>query len=398
MTMLPHPLYFAYWEGAKAYDPTSTHTEQGNFWNTQLTSQTTPSTTELMEPWMAIAQRWRLTYQAVTIYQDGPDLANQGTIVVSQSPMQPALFHCNSAGYNGGVYPALRLALFEKDTEGPNFQRSQAMPNAYMGRSREGAYVPLKLTDTCQDWQSKADLISPFSSPSWEIPSAVTTLPTTNTHSYPFWDVPGMIGNVTEGVITLSGQCIPSLCNGTVANISARNLSDQTSFTFYFRTGFEMQLAPSSTFTPQLKLSPPYDPVALDTYFAISRELKDAYPADYNDLGKMWDVISKAIRTSGPALQNLPLAKYAAPFVRAGLDIGDSVRKTRLEQRGAAGRGDEKPSAGEKEAAQEQVQADRLVRKMPGLFVGRSPARRTRVVQAQTGRGRRRKGKNRGGG
>jgi len=41
-----------------------------------------------------LAQRWRLAYMSVTCYQDGPDLANQGTIVVAQNPVQPAMWPC----------------------------------------------------------------------------------------------------------------------------------------------------------------------------------------------------------------------------------------------------------------------------------------------------------------
>jgi hypothetical protein len=51
--------------------------------------------------------------------------------------------------------------------------------------------------------------------------------------------------------------------------------------------------------------------MALDAYYAISRELKDAYPADYNDLGKIWDVIKKAAVNTLPLLRHVP---YVGPF------------------------------------------------------------------------------------
>jgi hypothetical protein len=117
------------------------------------------------------------------------------------------------------------------------------------------------------------------------------------------------------------GDMIPGLMNGSVAHVSARNLSDQTSFTFHFRMGIEIQLDPSSTLTPQLKLSPPYDPLALDTYFAIARELKDAYPADYNTTGKLGGAIKEALKALGPPLlAMIPGGASLAPLVGPTVD------------------------------------------------------------------------------
>jgi hypothetical protein len=321
-------LYFAYWSSPKGRDPVSGDTVNGNFWNTQLVASTIPSDLELRNTWLALAQRWRLCYQSVTIYQDGPDLANQGTIVVSQAPLQPNYYTASILDPVSGVlYPHTKYAWYNDVSQGPNFQRSQAMPNAYMGRSREGAYIPLKLTETCQDWQSQGSMIVPYQ------PGGLgsgdhtlwTSVSGTANHSYPFWRVTPVWG--LNG--SMHGTSIPDLMNATVAHVSARNLSEQTSFTFFFRMGIEVQLAASSSLTPQLKLSPPYDRMALDTYFEVARELKDAYPADYNDLGRMWDVISSAAKTILPALGMLPgVAPFSAPITGI-VQAGDAIRKRR---------------------------------------------------------------------
>lgn len=354
MTMLPHPLYVAYWEGDKAYSPADATAQVGNFWNTQLTAETTPTSDQLLAAWLAMAQRWRITYMSVTAYQDGPDLANQGTLVVSQTPMQPSHFACSIAPGSTN-YSFRTLAEFDKDNEGPNFQRSQSMPNAYMGRSREGCYVPLKLTDTCQEWHSQSDLIVPYR-PASTSTSGITAVPGSDYQTFPFHStVPAYY--IASGP-TLRGSAVPDLMNGGVANISARNLSEETSFTFYFRLGVEMQLAPTSTLTPQLKLSPPHDPTAMDTYFAIARELKDAYPADFNDLGRMWDVISATVKSISPVLRTIPLARRSDPFIKAGLAIGDTVREARKAP--AAGDRDRPPQA-QVERAQEAVTAMRTI-------------------------------------
>jgi hypothetical protein len=296
-------------------------------WNTQLVSSTVPTSVELNAAWLLLAQRWRLCYQSVTIYQDGPDLANQGTIVVSQSPLQAKKYSWSAADGTYG-YAMTPLAWFDDIQQGPNFQRSQALPNAMMGRSRDGAYVPLKLTETSQDWQSASDLITPYQ-PSALGPAGTTTwtrLPTVPLTTYPF---PVVIGAYEPNPGNIHGDVVPNLLNGSVAHISARNLSDQTSFTFHFRLGLEVQLAPSSTLTPQLKLSPPYDRQALDTYFQIARELKDGYPADYNDLGRIWDVISGAAKRILPIAQLVPGLAAPASLARDVVSAGDTVRRFR---------------------------------------------------------------------
>jgi hypothetical protein len=264
----------------------------------------------------------------VTIYQDGPDLANQGTIVVSQAPLQPNYYthsYQTVTQPSGPDYGLTRLAWYDDVSQGPNFQRSQAMPNAMMGRSRDGAYIPLKLTETCQDWQSQGNLICPF------VPAELGTdtysvwvrIPVVKVPAYPFPVVEPFYEPAGGGIL---GQSIPDLMNASVAHISARNLSDQTSFTFYFRMGIEVQLTASSSLTPQLKLSPPFDRVALDTYFAIARELKDGYPADYNDLGRMWDVISQAAKAVIPMLRYVPAI---GPVAQSAVSLGDSIRSRR---------------------------------------------------------------------
>lgn len=79
---------------------------------------------------------------------------------------------------------------------------------------------------------------------------------------------------------------------------------------FYFRCGWEMQPLPGTNLVSFAKSSPPFDQRAISSYFAISRELKDAYPADYNDLGKILEVIKSAARVA------LPVASMIFPAAR----------------------------------------------------------------------------------
>lgn len=327
MSILPHPYYFAYWSGndGNVVCPESGINIEGNMWNTQLIQGGgQPASDALLNAWLGVAQRWRLAYAGCTIYQDGPDLANQGTIVVAQTPVVSQLT-TSSQTIGTTAFSSVPLKYYSKAIMGPAFARSQNMPSAMLGRSRDGAYVPLKLTDTCQDWFGPETVIGVLSGLSVMPNSAVVQIPNTYLPNYPFPSVQSTVLKPSDG--TFSGDALVDLVSTNVAQVSARNLSPQTSYTFYFRYGIEMQMAPSSALTPQLKLSPPYDPRALNTYFMLSREMKDAYPADYNDLGKMWDVISGAIKTVAPAL-NLAVPGLGALGKGVAM-FGDSVRARR---------------------------------------------------------------------
>jgi len=333
LTMLPHPYFLAAWDSPKGMSPESGTATHGNFWNTQLVPAGTggqPPDYVLYDAWTKLALRWRLAYMSVTVYQDGPDLANQGTIVVSQAPITPLVVGGCTTSVQANRYVSTRIAMFNPAEEGPNFSRSQAMPNAMMGKSKEGAYAPLKLTDTVQDWHTTMhDYGVQMLDVQGQPDTAFTLMNPSSAPSWPFWSVMPMVNNGATGVFT--GNRVVDLLQDNVCHISARNLADTTSYAFHFRMGVEVQLAPSSTLTPQLKLSPPYDPAALEAYFRISRELKDGYPADYNDFGKMWDAISNAVRILRPALNVvLPGLGSAAGGVA---ELGDTIRNRRRNNR-----------------------------------------------------------------
>lgn len=327
-SLLPHPINMMY---VNRRDSTAPAGVESNFMNTQILGVTHQ---DKFMNWMLLTKRWRLAYMSVTAYQDGPDLANQGTIVVAQIPVQPVLLSSNKEF--GVILQSLPdAALYDAD-DYPDFNVAQAMPNAYYNRSREGAYVPLKLTESCQDWVSESDNVCMRShvntafNPvfgSYEIGArgTVKPFPHVNMAALTYTDV-AYGANITSGMM-----------NGTWASISGTNLAVTTSFTFFVRLGIEMQVTPQSLLSPQLKLSPPYDSQALNTYFQIARELKDAYPADYNDLGKIWDVISQAAKAVLPwvALSPGPVGVMAKGLQAVTMG-GDMVRKRNKAARGNA--------------------------------------------------------------
>jgi len=287
--------------------------------------------------WFAQFVRWRLAYAAVTVYQDGPDLANQGTIVVCQKPVQPLRTNpANIPVSAANPYVMTMPHAFTMGTfDSPNYIYSQGMPNAYFGRSRDGAYVPLKLTRTHQEWHSAADWTFQLCSGTRIAPGATSYCPGTVVPAdaasattggfYPFLTFNDLHVNTGDG--NLYGDVTSEFCNDVWADISTRNLAPTTSLSLFFRMGFECQVYPGTTLAPQMKLSPPYDPQALDAYFQVARELKDAYPADYNDLGKIWDVISSAAKAVLPVVAAIPGFGPIASAVGGGVvSAGDAIR------------------------------------------------------------------------
>lgn len=282
------------------------------------------STTERTASFINSFTRWRLAYASVTIYQDGPDLANQGTVAVCQKPVIPPKYNVSLDDQGESTFPkavGLKRAFHLSDSDLPNYEASQAMPNAYFGKSKEGAYIPLKLTRTHQQWHSVDDLMYQATSSTLSYMSNTTfgmltggqlTIPSSTERDGGYGQYPFIGANdlhVTfdgETSFGLNGSLVPDFCNDTWADFSFRNLAVTTSLSFFFRFGFEVQCQPRSLMSPHLKLSPHYDPQAIETYFAISRELKDAYPADYNDAGKIWSVISNIAKSVAPFLGAIP--------------------------------------------------------------------------------------------
>lgn len=339
-SLLPNPVCFMYLLQRTTNSGGFGVTTEVNLLNSQLDGA---DHTAKYLSFKNLAQRWRLCYESVTVIQDGPDLANQGTIVVSQPPVEPrqrSLCHWGTSSTGGQEMQAPATCIQFTNEDFPDFTRSQAMPNAYFNKSKEGAYVPLKLTETCQDWVSEKDDVCPavFQPQTLGARSqGVYIIPNLTQVLYPYIDLQNATLTGTTPFY-YTGQLTSKQLSGNFAHISARNLAVTTSYSFFVRMGLEMQVSPSSTLSPQLKLSPPYDPMALVTYFRICRELKDAYPADYNVTGKLWNVIKRALDALDPVISVMPGNKIVKPLVAAGVSTGDLVVARRKKNRRRAKR------------------------------------------------------------
>lgn len=302
-------------------------------------------------------ERWRLAYMGVTVYHDAPALSNQGTVVAAQYVVEPTIV-CPPATLVGNALLSANSPVVRYQTADlPVFERLITMPNAMAGQAKDGVYMPLRLDSNHCQWQSGADRayeassagagngIVTYSSNAPDVPSIL------------FPDVAQISPVVTAGVFSgITGGVVGRLGSPLTGGICFTNLSAGSRLTCVWRVGFECMVQPGTAMTSFQHVSPAYDRTAIDNYYRISRELKDAYPADYNDLGKMWDVVKKAANFVAPVLRLVPggaALESGARFASGLIDpmIAGSKAKSR----------DGPPAA----ALERQIAANHVVRPVP---------------------------------
>lgn len=281
--------------------------------------------------WVDMFESWRLAYQSVTVYQDGPDLANQGTLVACQAPVRPSEWFASQQGTT--TTAALSKILTIRSSDRASFEYSQSMPSAYFDVSKNGAYMPLKLGRTSQRWSSRSDIVGFGVDPESVSTVIINRIGLPNMYpgnatggSYPFYSLCPTGTTGTSGN-TIFGEGTPNFLNDIWGDISVRNAAPTTSYTFFVRMGLECQVLPSSQLASLQHISPVYDAQALETYFSVSRQLKDAYPKDYNDLGKIWDVIKSVLGSIAPVLSSVPKIGMPLSLLAAGVPVaGEAIR------------------------------------------------------------------------
>jgi hypothetical protein len=225
------------------------------------------------------------------------------------------------------------------------------MPNAYFGASKEGCYMPLRLTPTHTHWTTEADFENVLNTNLVEVigSNAVAVPSSPGLSSMPYYAVSPA---VLDGPTLIKGDVVYKPQNGIWGGIS-RNLSIQTRYTMYFRVGVEVRVHPGTLLCSQQRMSPLYDPTALAAYHRINRELKDAYPVDFNDLGKLWEVIKSAAKVVLPVVGGMGPIGAAVSGIGGGAIAGIDAIRQALKPPGA-NRGADSPAAASVERAQAQ--------------------------------------------
>jgi hypothetical protein len=312
---MPHPINFM--SSMTSDSITGDNPVVTEFLNTQLEGSTHYAK---YQSWLDQFKRWRLAYFGVTVYQDGPDLANQGTICVCQKPFEPFEVSASSKVHLANAAGSVPIC-YPDPADQPDYDLIQSMPGAYFNNSKFGAYIPLKLSKLAHTWRSTSDEVMWAGSQpvldyttGFQILSVTPSIQGTG-GAWPFLSLaPAYVTAADPAFQEGGGDPTSPMCNDFVADICARNLSVATSYSFFFRVGFECMVLPGTVLSSLQKIPPSMDIEALTTYTSVSRLLKDAYPADYNDLAKIWSVIEGALATAAPFLSGIPVY---GPFLGA---------------------------------------------------------------------------------
>lgn len=309
----PHPVIqgFVYLS-----DYSGTHLQQITLLNPMWATDGTYATG--FQNFQLAVSKYRLMYQAVTGYHDSSAVANEGTISVAQYAQMP-LSLTGMLGTAAVTATAQVSHVIEAWPEPVRtFTQLQSMPNAYFGVARDGIYAPYKLSREFKTWRDARNpsVYMQTSSVSSIFPDGATSY--TNTSGAlptgaPVVNFPYGLHSVYSSSGNVAGEQVVPRADTNVIHVSARNLDLTANFTMYVRQGWEYSVIPGSPMCTFQKISPPLDETAIRAYFAIARELKDAYPAEFNDLGTILKEIGSV------ALDVLPtIFPPLSPFISAG--------------------------------------------------------------------------------
>jgi hypothetical protein len=271
--------------------------------------------------WSTSFEKWRLAYYGVTVYLDAPALANQGSVVACQYPCIPTIQSLTGPATQVGLATPSHLVVRYQAEDTPSYETIMQMPNSYSGQFKEGLYLPLKLDSNHAQWRTQNDLV--FDGTGFAAPNAnnriVPILPADVGGLYP--GTTGIYYDPNTDLFGGATHYLPAINN--LGAIAFQGISGQASVRVVVRMGYECMVQPGTAYTSFIKVSPAFDPVAITSYFMISRQLKDAYPAEYNDLGKLWEIIKKAAGYIAPFISLLPggsMAVAAGRLVGKGID------------------------------------------------------------------------------
>lgn len=249
----------------------------------------------------------RLAYYGVTLEMQAPSLADQGVVVCSQYDLPDDMF--SAAGVNSATNStfALKPIAVTRLKKMPTFASMMSIPGSYNGKMRDGMYAPLKQSPECLHFTNVRSTVESHidwnASENTDVDDALNFTKTTSVSS-PIgccrdFTFARPDGTYPAGSVYIADERLPRLTN-RVIHWCVRGLSPQASLYLTVRCGYEVTCTPGSIYSPYLSLPPPPDYAAVQAYFAVARQLADAYPGDYNSLGALLPVIAQVAMDTLP--------------------------------------------------------------------------------------------------
>lgn len=276
-----------------------------------------------------LAEAWRLCAQSVTIHLDANSTKDSGTVVAAQQVTKPAVIFQGMSATGKVNCP---IIYFQKASDNPGYTQLMSLPRAYQANLREGLYMPLKLSSTCQHWNSFRESCMLADESAFIIDAAGWQLQPAGVVPWPFGGITPPVRSAVNNDVT--GAVMAAFMGDNWGHIALSGIDPASAVVFKFRTILEMKVQASSVYAPHMKPAAHPDHLAIDNYFAILRGMPDAYPADYNDAGKIMSVIGRAIRVVSPYLKFVPgvgpaLDKMADPVSKILVEVGKNTSDAR---------------------------------------------------------------------
>lgn len=235
----------------------------------------------------ACVREIRCAYSGVTAELEAAALADQGTVLAAQYPLEFDEFSTQDTTGNYCWRPINQLAFNRIMLQ----SAAAGVPTAYSGRAKDGVYMPIKF--------SKRDLaFKRFDDTRYlhmDYDPATATYRTDRFSVMSSTSVANAILPVPDVAFAAGNPNGPGCLQPMTDNIGHmfwRALSGSASIILMVRTGYEVTVQPNSVFAPTQKLPIPVDDMAMHSVVMIAREMADAHPASFNSLGALLPIIA----------------------------------------------------------------------------------------------------------
>lgn len=267
---------------------------------------------------------FRHQFKSITVTQIASAVSDQGQVYAAQFP--PLLQRVGEVipqGFDSGIPidgsapPNYLLHAAWYQTVLPAFEGDLCAmaPDFYEAASRDGVYMPLRLSGPTQPFARSVSAImatvaegrtaialaDPSSCPVGAILTPNSGQPTTTAQNVPWpFTTPTVNGSIGAALPGGRYQFDSGYDNLNIGVIIFRGLAGQggggfgASLQLKLIAGLEVTPNPSTGSRVFTEPAAPYEPRALEAYYAICLELKGAYPSNYNSLESIWNAIKSA--------------------------------------------------------------------------------------------------------
>lgn len=289
---------------------------------------------------------FRHQFKSITVHQIASAVSDQGQVYAAQfAPMMRRVSLYIPVGYDSGVpnprAPGTNFGLFGElvETVLPTNEAdlSAMAPDFYMGPSREGVYIPLRLAGPNQEFAKAHSHSAAFNGagPAYianaSYQFALGALFGANTAAlstggpvgdpWPFSAVAldGLRGPGRSPLTIPGGIMLDSgFDNINIGVVIFRGLQGNgggfsSSLQLKCIAGLEIAPAPGASDRVFAERAAAYDPKALEAYYSLAMELQGVYPASFNGWGDIWDAIKSAASSVWRVVA--PAVEKAAPAV-----------------------------------------------------------------------------------